>query len=181
MITAPSRVTELGRQNSAYGLVGESVFFSPLGVGVSTEKRMIMQNRRARHEYTISDTYEAGIVLVGTEVKSLRAGHGNLTEAFVTIDHGEAWLRQAYIPEYTFGNRFNHEPKRPRKLLLHAQEIHKLHGKIKEKGFSAVPLSMYFRGAKVKVEFGLGKGKKLHDKRQSEKEKSAKREMRQHY
>ena len=148
---------------------------------MSTDKRNIMQNRRARHEYTISDTFEAGIVLVGTEVKSLRAGHGNLTDAFVTVDHGEAWLRQAFIPEYTYGNRFNHEPKRARKLLLHAQEIFKLHTKIKEKGFSAVPLAMYFKGAKVKLEFGLGKGKKLHDKRQSEKEKTAKREMREHY
>jgi SsrA-binding protein len=140
-----------------------------------------LQHRRARHEYTISETFEAGIVLVGTEVKSLRAGQGNLSDAFVTIENGEAWLRQAFIPEYTFGNRFNHEPKRPRKLLLHAQEIHKLHAKIKEKGFSAVPLSMYFRGAKVKVEFGLGKGKQLHDKRQAEKEKTAKREIREHY
>ena len=148
---------------------------------MSNEKRMIMQYRRARHEYTISDTYEAGVVLVGTEVKSLRAGHGNLTDAFVTIDNGEAWLRQAFIPEYTYVNRFNHEPKRPRKLLLHAQEIQKLHGKIKEKGFSAVPLSMYFKGAKVKLEFGLGKGKKLHDKRQAEKEKTARREMREQY
>ena len=148
---------------------------------MATEKRIITQHRRARHEYTISEVFEAGIVLVGTEVKSLRAGQGTLTDAFVTIENGEAWLRQAFIPEYTFGNRFNHEPKRPRKLLLHAQEIHKLHTKIKEKGFSAVPLSMYFRGAKVKVEFGLGKGKKLHDKRQSEKEKTAKREMREHY
>ena len=148
---------------------------------MNAEKRLIMQNRRARHEYTISDTFEAGVVLVGTEVKSLRAGHGNLTDAFVTVDNGEAWLRQAFIPEYTFGNRFNHEPKRPRKLLLHAQEIHKLHAKIKEKGFSAVPLSMYFRGARVKLEFGLGKGKKLYDKRQSEKAKAARREMREQY
>ena len=148
---------------------------------MSAEKRPIMQNRRARHEYTISDTFEAGIVLVGTEVKSLRAGHGNLTDAFVTVDNGEAWLRQAFIPEYTYGNRFNHEPKRARKLLLHAQEIHKLHVRIKEKGFSAVPLSMYFRGARVKLEFGLGKGKKLYDKRQSEKAKTARRELREHY
>ena len=148
---------------------------------MNAEKRLIMQNRRARHEYTISDTFEAGVVLVGTEVKSLRAGHGNLTDAFVTVDNGEAWLRQAFIPEYTYGNRFNHEPKRPRKLLLHAQEIHKLHAKIKEKGFSAVPLSMYFRGARVKLEFGLGKGKKLYDKRQSEKAKAARREMRDQY
>jgi SsrA-binding protein len=148
---------------------------------MSAEIRKILQHRRARHEYTISETFEAGIVLVGTEVKSLRAGQGNLSDAFVTIENGEAWLRQAFIPEYTFGNRFNHEPKRPRKLLLHAQEIHKLHAKIKEKGFSAVPLSMYFRGAKVKVEFGLGKGKQLHDKRQAEKEKTAKREIREHY
>lgn len=148
---------------------------------MSAEIRKILQHRRARHEYTISETFEAGIVLVGTEVKSLRAGQGNLSDAFVTIENGEAWLRQAFIPEYTFGNRFNHEPKRPRKLLLHAQEIFKLHAKIKEKGFSAVPLSMYFRGAKVKVEFGLGKGKQLHDKRQAEKEKTAKREIREHY
>lgn len=148
---------------------------------MASEKRMITQHRRARYEYTISEVFEAGIVLVGTEVKSLRAGQGTLTDSFVTIESGEAWLRQAFIPEYTFGNRFNHEPKRPRKLLLHTQEIHKLYTKIKEKGFSAIPLSMYFRGSKVKVEFGLGKGKQLHDKRQSEKEKTAKREMREHY
>ena len=142
------------------------------------DKRVILRNRRARHEYTIGDTLEAGLVLVGTEVKSLRAGHGHLTDAFITVEEGEAWLRQAFVPEYTFGNRFNHDPVRPRKLLLHRTEIERLNIRIREKGFTAVPLQLYFSGARVKLEFGLGKGKKLHDKRQAEKEKSARREMR---
>ena len=123
------------------------------------DKRVILQNRRARHEYAISDTLEAGLVLVGTEVKSLRAGHGHLTDAFITVDDGEAWLRQAFVPEYTYGNRFNHDPVRPRKLLYIALEIERLKTRIREKGFTAVPLKLYFSGARVKTRIRAWKRK----------------------
>ena len=144
-----------------------------------TTPNLIASNRRARHDYAIEETYEAGIVLVGTEVKSLRNGRANIGDAFVAIENGEAWLRNAHIDEYTFGNRFNHEPKRPRKLLLKHGEIHKVFVRISQKGYTAVPLQMYFKNGYAKLEFGLGKGKKLHDKRQAEKEKIDRREARQ--
>ena len=141
-------------------------------------RKIITSNRRARHDYQIGETFEAGLVLQGTEVKSLRDGHASLKEAFVSVDRGEAWLMAAHIREYSHGNINNHAPRRKRKLLLHAHEIEKIAQRINQKGFSAIPISLYFRDGRAKLEFGLGKGKKLHDKRQAEKAKSAERDMR---
>jgi SsrA-binding protein len=137
----------------------------------------ICRNRRALHEYDILDRVECGIVLVGTEVKSLRDGHANLEDAYGRIDEGEVWLIGAEIPEYAFGNRLNHKPKRPRKLLLHKREIAKFAGKASEKGLTLVPLRMYFKEGKAKVELAVGKGKQAHDKRESLKTADAKRDI----
>ena len=140
------------------------------------EKRIIAQNKKARHEYTIEDSFEAGIVLQGSEVKSLRAGNANLIDAFAESQNNEIYLMGLYIAEYKGANQFNHQPKRPRKLLLHKREIQKFFGKLKIKGYTLVPLSIYFNEKNlVKVEIGLAKGKKLHDKREAEKEKDWKR------
>lgn len=141
-------------------------------------RQIITSHRRARHDYVIGETFEAGLVLLGTEVKSLRDGHASLKEAFVAIENGEAWLLGSHIREYSHGNINNHAPRRKRKLLLHTHEIDKIHQRVSQKGFSAIPMTLYFREGKAKLEFGLGKGKKLHDKRQSEKAKAAKRDMR---
>jgi len=141
------------------------------------EKVHITENRKARHEFFIEETYEAGISLVGTEVKSLRAGRANLTDAYAVVKSGEAWLMQAHISPYKEGTYNNHEPKRPRKLLLHKAEIRKLHSKVNEKGYTLVPLRMYFFRGKVKVEIAVAKGKKLYDKRDSIAEKDAKRQI----
>jgi SsrA-binding protein len=138
---------------------------------------MIAQNRKARHDYSIVDTYEAGVVLVGTEVKSLRAGHASLVDGFATIDDGEIFLRNVHIPEYTEGSWTNHEPRRTRKLLLHKGEILRLIGKTKESGLTLVPLSLYFRDGKVKVELALARGKKSYDKRQDLARRDADREV----
>jgi SsrA-binding protein len=140
-------------------------------------RKVIASNRRARHDYTILDTYEAGVVLVGTEVKSLRLGRASLADAFATVDNGEVWLRGLHIPEYDRGTWTNHEPRRTRKLLLHRKEILRLIGKTKESGLSLVPLAMYFKDGKVKVELGLGKGKKAYDKRQAIAKRDADREI----
>src|SRR6478735_10599872 len=129
----------------------------------------ICRNRRAAHDYEILDRIECGVVLVGTEVKSLRDGHGNLEDAYARVDGGEVWLIGAEIPEYTFGNRLNHKPKRPRKLLLHRREIAKFAGKADEKGLTLVPLRMYFKEGKAKVELAIARGKQVHDKRESKK------------
>jgi SsrA-binding protein len=137
----------------------------------------ITRNRRAAHDYHIHETLECGIVLVGTEVKSLRAGHANLEDAYATLDEGELWLIGAEIPEYLFGNRLNHKPKRPRKLLLHQREIGKFAGKASEKGFTLVPLRMYFKDGKAKVEVAVAQGKQSHDKRETVKAKEAKRDI----
>ena len=137
----------------------------------------ICRNRRATHEYEVHDKIECGIVLVGTEVKSLRDGHGNLEDAFARIDDGEVWLLGSEIPEYVFGNRLNHKPKRPRKLLLHKREIAKFAGKASEKGFTLVPLRMYFKDGIAKVELAVAKGKQVHDKRESLKKADAKRDI----
>ena len=142
------------------------------------EKQLIASNRRARHEYSVEDTYEAGIALTGTEVKSLRQGHAVITDGFLVIKDDEAWLHQINIPQYSHGNRENHEPTRKRKLLLKAREIAKINQKLTRQGFTAFPLEIYFQGPWVKVLLGLGKGKKLYDKRQTEKERSARRELR---
>jgi len=140
-------------------------------------RKVIASNRKARHDYTILDTYEAGVVLVGTEVKSLRLGRASLVDSFATVDDGEVWLRGLHIPEYDRGTWTNHEPRRTRKLLLHKSEILRLIGKTKESGLSLVPLAMYFKDGKVKVELGLGKGKKAYDKRQALAKRDAEREI----
>ncbi|MGI5824939.1 MAG: SsrA-binding protein SmpB [Bacillota bacterium] len=140
-------------------------------------RKNIMDNRKARHEYIFLETLEAGIELRGTEVKSLRAGKGNLNDAFARIENGECWLYNLHISPYDFGNRNNHEELRERRLLLHKKEIAKLHGKLKEKGLTLIPVRLYFSGNLVKVELALAKGKKLYDKRESAAAKDAKRQM----
>jgi SsrA-binding protein len=137
----------------------------------------ICRNRRATHEYEILDKVECGLVLVGTEVKSLRAGHASLEDAYARVDDGEVWLIGAEIPEYEYGNRLNHKPKRPRKLLLHRKEIDRFAGKASEKGLTLVPLRMYFREGKAKVELAVAKGKQTHDKRETLKKADAKRQI----
>lgn len=139
--------------------------------------KTVAENRRARFDYHIEDTYEAGIALTGTEVKALRFGEGSIAESYAEVDHGQIWLVNANIPEFSHGNRFNHEPKRPRKLLLHEREIKKLHGAVAREGMTLVPLSVYFNGrGRAKVELALAKGKKAHDKRETIKERDWKRE-----
>ena len=134
--------------------------------------KVVAENRRARFEYFIEDRYEAGICLTGTEVKSLRFGEGSIAESYAEVKGDEVWLINANIPEFSHGNRFNHEPKRPRKLLLNAREINKMHGAVNREGMTLVPLSIYFNGrGRAKVELALAKGKKLHDKRDTEKER----------
>jgi SsrA-binding protein len=140
-------------------------------------RKVIASNRKARHDYTVIDTYEAGIALTGTEVKSLRAGRASLVDAFATVDDGEVWLRGVHIAEYMQGTWTNHEPRRTRKLLLHKGEILKLIGKTKESGLSLVPLALYFKDGKVKVELALARGKKSYDKRQDMAKRDAEREM----
>lgn len=140
-------------------------------------RKVIATNRKARHNYTIIDTYEAGIALVGTEVKSLREGKASLVDAFATVDDGEVWLRALHIPEYTQGTWTNHTPRRTRKLLLHKREIEHLVGKTREGNQTLVPLSMYFADGKVKVELALAKGKQDYDKRQDIKLRTEQREV----
>jgi SsrA-binding protein len=131
-----------------------------------TEKNITV-NRKARHDYEILQTYEAGIVLTGTEVKALREGKANLVDSYANLKNGEVWLTGAHISEYSQGNINNHEPTRTRKLLLNAKEIRKLIGKINEKGLTLIPLRLYFKNGRVKVELALAKGKKVYDKRES--------------
>ena len=138
--------------------------------------KVIARNRRARHDYTIEDTCEAGLVLTGTEVKSLRAGRASLVDGFAVLKDGEAWLQNVHIPEYDQGTWTNHEPRRPRKLLLHRQEISKLVGKTKETGLTLVPLSLYFKDGKAKVEIAVARGKRTYDKRQALAERQARRD-----
>jgi SsrA-binding protein len=140
-------------------------------------RKMVAQNRRARHDYSIVDVYEAGLVLTGTEVKSLREGRAALTDAYAQIDDGEAWLLGLHIPEWTSGSWTNHAPRRKRKLLLHRDEISRLIGKTKESGLTIVPLSLYFKDGKAKVEIALAKGKKAYDRRQDLAARDASREM----
>ena len=142
------------------------------------EVQVICRNKRALHEYTIHETLECGLVLTGTEVKSLREGQSSLEDAYARIDGGEVWLIGCDIPEYTYGNRLNHKPKRPRKLLLHRREIGKFAGKASQRGFTLVPLRMYFKEGRAKVELGVARGKQLHDKRQDQKKADAQREIR---
>lgn len=140
-------------------------------------KKIIASNRRARHDYAIEDTVEAGLVLTGTEVKSLRAGRATLTEGFGQITDNEAWLHGVHIPQYTQGTWTNHEPRRTRKLLLHRREIDKLASAIHERGLTLVPLSLYFSDGKVKIELGLARGKRAYDKRQDLAKRDAAREI----
>jgi SsrA-binding protein len=141
--------------------------------------KTVAENRRARYDYHIEDKFEAGIALTGTEVKSLRFGEGSIAESYAEVKDGaEIWLINANIPEFSHGNRYNHEPKRPRKLLLNAREINKLHGAVARQGMTLVPLSIYFNArGRAKVELALAKGKKAPDKRATEKERDWKREQ----
>jgi SsrA-binding protein len=145
--------------------------------GKAPQRKLVAQNKKARHEYSILDTYECGVALMGTEVKSLRLGRASLSDAFATIDDGEVYLHNVHIPEYAFGSWTNHTPRRVRKLLLHKAEILRLIGKTKESGLTLVPLSLYFSDGKVKVEIALAKGKKTWDKRQDLAKRDADREV----
>lgn len=139
---------------------------------------LICRNKRAFHEYEIFDTLECGLVLTGTEVKSLREGQSSLEEAYARIDDGEVWLINSDIPEFSMANRFNHKPKRARKLLLHKTEIAKFAGKASEQGFTLIPLRMYFKEGRAKVEIAVARGKKLHDKREAARTKEVKKDLR---
>ncbi|MGZ4452978.1 MAG: SsrA-binding protein SmpB [Nocardioidaceae bacterium] len=139
-------------------------------------RKVIATNRKARHDYHIDDVYEAGIVLTGTEVKSLRAGRASLAEAFATVTDGEVWLERVHIPEYTQGTWTNHETRRRRKLLLHRDEIEKIGAETRERGLTIIPLSLYFKDGRVKVEIGVARGKKNYDKRQALRERQDHRE-----
>jgi len=139
-------------------------------------RTVVAQNKKARFDYHISDTWEAGLVLTGTEVKSLRAGRASLVDGFAEIDGGEAWLLGVHIPEYTQGTWTNHPPRRKRKLLLHRTEIDRIAAKVGEKGYTLVPLSLYFTGGRAKVEIALGKGKRSYDKRHTMAARDARRE-----
>jgi SsrA-binding protein len=140
-------------------------------------KKVIARNRRARHDYHIEDVYEAGIALTGTEVKSLRAGRASLTDGFAEISNHEVWLQGVHIPEYTHGTWTNHEPRRTRKLLLHRKEIDKLAAATAERGLTLVPLSLYFKDGKAKVELALARGKRTYDKRHELARRDAAREV----
>ena len=140
-------------------------------------QKLIANNKRARYDYFIDDVYEAGLVLSGTEVKSLRQGKASIADAYARVEGGEVWLENAYIPEFTQGSWTNHATRRKRKLLLAKKEIAKLAGKSKETGYTLIPISLYFKDGYAKVEIGLARGKKDYDKRQSLKEKDAKKEM----
>ena len=139
--------------------------------------KTITENRKARHDYFIEETYETGIVLTGTEVKSLRAGKANLKDSYARVENGEMYLCNMHISPYEQGNRFNVDPVRMRKLLLHKSEINRLFGKVKQQGLTLVPLKVYFRRGRAKVELALAKGKKLYDKRDAAAEKDARREV----
>jgi SsrA-binding protein len=142
-------------------------------------EKLICNNKKAYHDYFIEEKMEAGLVLLGTEVKSLRAGKANLNDSFMLVRDGEAFLHNLHISPYEFGNRQNHQADRNRKLLLHRKQIDRLYGRIREQGYSIVPLRMYFKDGLVKVEIGLAKGKKLYDKREDMKKKDSQREVSQ--
>lgn len=143
----------------------------------NTQKRVIAQNKKALHDYFVDDRYEAGIELFGTEVKSIRQGNLNLKDSWCSIVEGEIFVNGMHVSPYEQGNIFNRDPMRVRKLLMHKREIIKLFSLIKQDGYTLIPLSVYFLGSKVKLEIGLCKGKKLHDKRATEAERSAKRDI----
>jgi SsrA-binding protein len=140
-------------------------------------RKVIAQNKKARHDYSIADVIECGLVLTGTEVKSLRAGRASLIDGFAMVNNGELWLMGVHIPEYTEGTWTNHTPRRDRKLLVHKQELNKLIGKLKDSGTTLVPLQLYFKDGRAKVEIAVAKGKKAPDKREAIKEREADREV----
>ena len=140
-------------------------------------RKLVAQNKKARHDYLIEDTFEAGLVLRGTEVKSLRAGQVNFKDSYASMRNGEGWLLGCHISPYSHGTDANHDPERDRKLLLKRREISRLTGKISERGLTLVPLRLYFKGGHAKVELGLARGKKLHDKRSALREREVRREM----
>lgn len=140
--------------------------------------KQVASNRKAQHDYFLEDRFEAGIALTGTEIKSVRASRVNLRDGFVMLRNGEAWLVNVHISPYDFGNRENHEPRRERRLLLHRQEIRKLQGKVNERGWTIVPISMYLKAGRAKVEIALVRGKRLYDKKDSVAERDADRELR---
>ena len=140
-------------------------------------EKLLCQNKKAYHDYFIEETYEAGVALQGTEVKSLRLGKGNLKDSYVQVEEGEAFLHNTHISPYPYAHQFNHDPERVRKLLLHKREIRRLMGKTQERGYTVVPLKIYLKNAKIKVEIGLAKGKTQYDKREDLKKRSADREI----
>jgi SsrA-binding protein len=142
------------------------------------KQKIVAENRRARYDFFVEERLEAGIQLTGTEVKSLRVGEGSIAESYAAVEGDEVWLINSHIPEYSHGNRLNHAPRRPRKLLLKGREIAKLHGAVARQGLTLVPLSIYFNGkGRAKVELAIARGKKMHDKRDTEKERDWKREQ----
>jgi len=146
---------------------------------MAEDERVVATNRRARHEYHIEETHEAGLVLTGTEVKSLRAGRASIQEAFARVEDGEVWLYHMHIPPYEAGNIFNHDPLRRRKLLLHRREVDRLFGRVRQKGYALIPLRLYFRRGLAKVELGLGRGKRQYDRRAAIAEREAARRIAQ--
>jgi SsrA-binding protein len=140
-------------------------------------EKLIVDNRRARHDYHLGDRVEAGLVLAGTEVKALREGKSTLQQAYAEVRDGEAWLVGLHIPEYEQGNRSNHDPDRPRKLLLHRREIDRLYAQVREKGFTLVPTRLYFKDGRVKAEIAVARGKELRDKRRSIADRDVKRQL----
>ena len=140
-------------------------------------EKLIVDNRRARHDYHLTEKVEAGLALAGTEVKALRDGKATLQQAYAEVRDGEAWLVGLHIPEYGQGNRANHDPDRPRKLLLHRREIDRLYAQVRERGFTLVPTRLYFKDGRVKAEIAVGRGKELHDKRRAIADRDAKRQM----
>lgn len=144
---------------------------------VEVSTKTIAQNKKARHEYFVIESFEAGIELVGTEVKSLRAGGVNLKDSWCSIENGELYVKQMHISPYDHGNLFNRDPLRERRLLMHKREINRLFGLVKQKEYTLIPLSLYFKGSRVKMQLGLCKGKKLYDKREDAAKRDAKREI----
>lgn len=158
-----------------FGMNAARIFLSERCGKMAENIKTISENRQARHEYFIIESLEAGIELVGTEVKSIRAGGVNLKDSWISIENGEAYVKQMHISPYEKGNIFNKDPLRERKLLLHKKEIIRLFSRVKQDGLTLIPISMYFKGSRVKLQVGLCKGKKLHDKRDSMAERDAKR------
>lgn len=144
---------------------------------MATGERLVASNRKARHEFFIEETYEAGLVLTGTEVKSLRAGRASIQESFARAEDGEIWVYHMTIPPYEAGNIFNHDPLRPRKLLLHRREVDRLYGRVQQKGYTLIPLRVYFRRGIAKLELGLARGKRQYDKRAAIAEREADRRI----